>query len=152
MTSCLKSMALSDECRFWLSLSRIASFELGILGCSFFSNQSSEVIAEGASRQAGAMEETASAMEEMGTMTKRNAGTAQETAKSSDETREAATDGVQAMSKMTEAINEIDNVTQRNASEAEESASASRELSGLSDQVRSSVFELLVLVDSTAQQ
>jgi methyl-accepting chemotaxis protein len=69
---------------------------------------SSQSLAQGASEQAAALEETTSALEEMGSMTKKNAETAEQASQLSAETQTAANQGNEAMNKMSAAIQEIE--------------------------------------------
>ena len=64
-------------------------------------------LAQGASEQAAALEETTSALEEMSSMTKKNAETAQQAAGLSSEAQKSAAKGNDAMGKMSTAINDI---------------------------------------------
>ncbi|MEI8195066.1 MAG: methyl-accepting chemotaxis protein, partial [Phycisphaerae bacterium] len=63
--------------------------------------------AQGASEQAAALEETTSALEEMSSMTRKNAETAEEASNLSTQTKLVADKGNDAMAKMTTAIQEI---------------------------------------------
>jgi methyl-accepting chemotaxis protein len=67
----------------------------------------SQSLADGATNQAAAIEETASSLEEMTSMTKNNAENAQHANKLSEEAKISATDGMSSMNKMSTAIQEI---------------------------------------------
>ena len=74
---------------------------------------SAQILAEAASEQGASLEETSAALEEMSSMTKKNAETAQQARALSGEAHEAALRGNAAMQKMSGAIGQI----QKSASE-----------------------------------
>lgn len=73
-------------------------------------NNSSQILADGASEQAASLEETSAALEELSAMTKRNTGNAQEADNLVKQAREAADKGVGDMEAMNAAMAAI-NVT-----------------------------------------
>ncbi|KAF0096174.1 MAG: methyl-accepting chemotaxis protein [Puniceicoccaceae bacterium 5H] len=70
-------------------------------------SRSSEVLADGASRQAASLEETSASLEEMAGMTRSNAGNAEEASRLATEARSAAEVGSRDMEEMTGAMNAI---------------------------------------------
>ncbi|MDP0499572.1 MAG: methyl-accepting chemotaxis protein [Verrucomicrobiota bacterium JB022] len=70
-------------------------------------SRSSEVLADGASRQAASLEETSASLEEMAGMTRSNAANAEEASRLATEARSAAETGSKDMQQMTEAMNAI---------------------------------------------
>lgn len=71
-------------------------------------SSSSQVLAQGSSEQAAALEETSSSLEEMSSMTKKNAETAHSAAGLAADTKTAADKGNKAMSRMTGAMSSIE--------------------------------------------
>jgi methyl-accepting chemotaxis protein len=69
---------------------------------------SSQTLAQGASEQAAALEETTSSLEEMASMTKKNAESAQQAATLANSAKETADQGNTAMNRMSSAIAEIE--------------------------------------------
>lgn len=67
----------------------------------------SEIIAEGATKQAAGLEETSSSLEEITSMTRNNADNAQQANVLADQARQAANTGVAAIEKMNQAIKDI---------------------------------------------
>lgn len=67
----------------------------------------SQSLADGATSQAAAIEQTASSLEEMTSMTKNNADNAQHAHKLSEEAKNSATEGMSSMNRMSSAIQEI---------------------------------------------
>jgi len=76
---------------------------------------SSQALAQGASEQAAALEETTSSLQEMSSMTRKNAETAQQASTISGEAKVAADKGNEAMLKMSQAIQEIQKSAQETA-------------------------------------
>ncbi len=70
-------------------------------------SSASQSLAEGASEQAAAIEETTSSVEEMSSMTKQNAGNANEAKNLAATARASAEKGAEAMTRMTQAIDDI---------------------------------------------
>ena len=68
---------------------------------------SSQTLAGGASEQAASLEETSASLEEIGSMTKRNAESAESARTLADETRHATEEGSRQMGEMVEAMNAI---------------------------------------------
>ena len=68
---------------------------------------SSQTLAEGASEQAASLEETSASLEEMSSMTKRNAGSAQEAKQAAGKTRASAEAGATQMQAITVASSDI---------------------------------------------
>jgi|GEM_PF-3148302 len=64
-------------------------------------------VADGSSTQAASLEETSSTLEEISSMTRRNAENAQQAQRSASETRTAAEDGAKQMSHLTDAMNAL---------------------------------------------
>jgi methyl-accepting chemotaxis protein len=70
-------------------------------------SSASQSLAQGASEQAAAIEETTSSVEEMSSMTKQNAGNANEAKKLAGSARASADKGTEAMTRMGRAIDDI---------------------------------------------
>jgi methyl-accepting chemotaxis protein len=72
-------------------------------------NQSSQALADGASRQAASLEETSASLEEMSSMTQRNAGNAERANNLAKQTHQTAEEGTQNTQAMMQAISGIQN-------------------------------------------
>lgn len=70
-------------------------------------SSASQALAQGASEQAASLEETSSTLNEMSTMTRRTADTAQQASQLATQSQHAAQSGAASMARMTTAINDI---------------------------------------------